>query len=253
MLPNTDETTVDTVTLAPSKQSIETTEVKSTTQSEPGKLPVEVEEIHTEEASAGKVQVKRHVTEQTEDPNPLLLDPYEFDHCAITIVYSRVGDRQASISVHNHKDDPLVKTFPLVEVPLPEQIAFVIEQLLEIWPDSKVSATMVLLPREDESERKMVVSIRSGNDTPIVLTGVASEFPLPPSITTLLDELKELLPATRHAEDRKRGEGKIQNQCEDNHRKGDVFHAQQVQPYRGRWEDSDDALLGQSSLSKSFT
>ena len=88
-----------------------------------------------------------------------------------------------------------MKTFPLVEVPLPEQIACVIEQLLEIWPDGKVSATMVLLPREDESERKMVVSIRSGNDTPIVLTGVASEFPLPPSITTLLDELKELLPA----------------------------------------------------------
>ena len=58
MLPNTDETTVDTVTLAPSKQSIETTEVKSTTQSEPGKPPVEVEEIHTEEASAGKAQPK---------------------------------------------------------------------------------------------------------------------------------------------------------------------------------------------------
>lgn len=195
MLPNIDETTVDTVTLTTSKQSIETSEVKSTAHSEPDKLPVEVEEIHTEAASAGKVQVKRQVTEKIEDPNPLLLDPYDFEHCAITIVYSRVGDQQASISVHNHKDDPLIKTFPLVEVPLPEEIAYVIEQLLEIWPDSKVSATMVLMPQEEDAERKLVVSIRSGNDTPIVLAGLASDFPLSPPITTLLEELKELLPA----------------------------------------------------------
>lgn len=195
MLPITDETTVDNVALAASKRPIETTQVEATTLSEPAKPPVEVEEIHTEQASTDKVQAKSHVAEKKEEPNPLLLDPYDFDRCTVTIVYTRVGDQQASISVHNHKDDPLVKTFPLVEVPLPEQIAWGIEKLLEIWPDGKVSATMVLLPQEDESERRMVVSIRTGNDTPIVLTGTASDFPLPPSITTLLDELKELLPA----------------------------------------------------------
>lgn len=124
-----------------------------------------------------------------------MLDPYDFDRCTITILYTRVGDRQASISVHNHKDDPLLKTFPLVEVPLPEEIACVIERLLEIWPESTVSATMVLLPQENEAERRMVVSIRAGNDTPIVLTGAASQFPLPPPIATLLHELKELFPA----------------------------------------------------------
>lgn len=192
MLPNTDEPTLDTVVSAPSKPSIENTDVKSTTQSEP---TVDVEEIRTEEPTAGKPKVNKHVAVQKEDPNPMLLDPYDFDRCAITIVYSRVGDRQASVSVYNHKDDPIVKTYPLVEVPLPEEIAIVIEKLLEIWPDGKVSATMVLMPQEDESERKMVISIRTGNDTPIVLTGTASEFPLPPSIKALLVELKKLLPA----------------------------------------------------------
>ncbi len=195
MLPITDETTIDTVALAASKQHIETTQVEATTLSEPAKPPVEVEEIHTEQASTGKVQAKKDVAEKKEDPNPLLLDPYDFDRCTVTIVYTRVGDQQASISVHNHKDDPLVKTFPLVDVPLPEQIAWGVEKLLEIWPDGKVSVTMVLLPQEDESERRMVVSIRTGNDTPVVLTGTTSDFPLPPSITALLDELKELLPA----------------------------------------------------------
>ena len=192
MLPDTDEPKLDTVVSAPSNAPIENTDAKSTTRSEPA---VEVEEIRTEEPTAGKPKVNNQVAAQKEEPNPLLLDPYDFERCAITIVYSRVGDRQASVSVYNHKDDPIVKTFPLVEVPLPEEIACVIEKLLEIWPDGKVSATMVLLPQEDETERRMVISIRAGNDTPIVLTGAASEFPLPPSITTLLEELKKLLPA----------------------------------------------------------
>jgi len=181
MLPNTDNTTVATVA--------------STTSNKVGKAPVEVEEINTQQSSAEKAPSTKRAAETTEEPNPLLLDPYDFDRCAISILYSRIGDRQASVSVHNHKDDPIVKTLPLVEVPLPEQIACVIEQLLEIWPDGKVSATLVLLPQEEEAERRMVVSIRTGSDTPIVLTGAAAEFPLPPSITTLLDELKELLPA----------------------------------------------------------
>lgn len=162
--------------------------------SESSENPVEVEEIRTEQVPAGKVHTRKATPEKKEEPNPLLLDPYEFDHCTITIVYTRVGDQQASVSVHNHKDDPIVKTFPLVEVPLPLEIACVIERLLEIWPDARVSVTMALLPREGEAERRMAVSIRTGGDTPIVLAGPASEFPLPPPITAVLDELKELLP-----------------------------------------------------------
>jgi hypothetical protein len=154
----------------------------------------EVEEFRTVTAEKQPAVHKAKHAEEKEGPNPLLLDPYEFDHCTITIVYTRVGDQQASVSVHNHKDDPIVKTFPLVEVPLPLEIACVIERLLEIWPDARVSVTMALLPREGEAERRMAVSIRTGGDTPVVLAGPASEFPLPPPITSLLHELKELLP-----------------------------------------------------------
>ena len=149
MLPITDETIVDTAARAASKQHIETTQVEATTLSEPAKPPVEVEEIHTEQASIGMVQAKRHVAEKEEDPNPLLLDPYDFDRCTITIVYTRVGDQQASISVHNHKDDPLVKTFPLVDVPLPEQIAC---ELRSYW---KYGLTEKFLPQWFSCRRRM--------------------------------------------------------------------------------------------------
>jgi len=66
MLPNTDETTVDIVTQISSKQ------------------PAEVEEIRTGDTSAGKAQAKKQIVEKKEEPNPLLLDPYDFDRCAIT-------------------------------------------------------------------------------------------------------------------------------------------------------------------------
>jgi hypothetical protein len=191
MLPQLAETTDDTLKMAIPE---ETESAGHTVSNESSETAVEVEEIRTEQAPAGKVHSRKAAPEKKEEPNPLLLDPYEFDHCTITIVYTRVGDQQASVSVHNHKDDPIVKTFPLVEVPLPLEIACVIERLLEIWPDARVSVTMALLPREGETERRMAVSIRTGGDTPIVLAGPASEFPLPPPITALLDELKELLP-----------------------------------------------------------
>jgi hypothetical protein len=155
---------------------------------------VNVEEIHTESETAEKSTTTKRAVEKKEEPSPLLLDPYEFDQCTITIVYTRIGDKQATVSVHSHKDDPSLKTFPLVEVPLVEPIACVIEKVLEIWPDSKVSVTMVLLPKGNEAERQMVISIRAGNDTPVILAGIASQFPLPLPITALLEELKELLP-----------------------------------------------------------
>ena len=191
MLPQLAETTDDVLGMA-MPEEIESAGLAVS--SESSERPVEVEEIRTEQVQAGKVQTRKAAPEKKEEPNPLLLDPYEFDHCTITIVYTRVGDQRASVSVHNHKDDPIVRSFLLVEVPLPLEIACVIEKLLEIWPDSKLSATMVLLPHESETERKMVVSIRAGSDTPIVLVGPASEFPLPPPISALLYELKESLP-----------------------------------------------------------
>lgn len=195
MSPQTDETKTDVVELAIPEKPGEESQVDTVKSDASNEPPAEVEEIRTGDTPTAKAQPKKHATENKEDPNPLLLDPYEFDKCAITIVYTCVVDQQASVSIHNHKDDPIVKTFPVVEVPLPGQIEDVMSKLLEIWPDGKVSATMVLLPIEGETERKMVVSIRAGNDTPIVRSGPASEFPLPAPITAMLDELKELLPA----------------------------------------------------------
>ena len=193
--PQSSETKTDIFEPAVSEKLVEEAQADSVESGASNEQPTEVEEIRSDETPTGKMQPKKHVAEKKEDPNPLLLDPYEFDQCTITIVYTRVGDQQASVSVHNHKDDPIVKTFALAEVPLPEQIDGVMKKLLEIWPDGKVSATMVLLPVEGEAGRKMVVSVRAGGDTPIVLSGPASELPLPAPITAMLDELKELLPA----------------------------------------------------------
>lgn len=194
MSQQTDETKTDVVEVAVSGTPVEEAQADSAKSGASNEQHAGVEEIRTDESPAAKTQPKKRAAEKKEDPNPLLLDPYEFDKCTITIVYTCVGDQQASVSIHNHKDDPIVKTFPLAEVPLPGQIEGVMSKLLEIWPDGKVSATMVLLPIEGETERKMVVSIRAGNDTPIVQSGPASEFPLPAPITSMLDELKELLP-----------------------------------------------------------
>jgi hypothetical protein len=190
MLPQITETTDNALRAATANENREMAEAGVADEN-----PVEVEEIRTEPASTSKVQPRKSAPEKKEEPSPLLLDPYEFEHCTITIVYTRVGDQQATVSVHNHKDDPIVKTFPLVEVPLPLEIACVIEKLFEIWPDGRVSATMALMPREGEAERRTVVSIRAGSDTPVILAGPVSEFPLPTPIAALLDELKELLPA----------------------------------------------------------
>jgi hypothetical protein len=195
MSQQTDETKTVAVEPAVSEKLVEEAQADSVESGASNEQPAEVEEIRSDETPTGKKQPKKRVAEKKEDPNPLLLDPYEFDQCTITIVYTGVGDQQASVSVHNHKDDPIVKTFPLAEVLLPEQIDGVMKKLLEIWPDGKVSATMVLLPVEGEAERQLVVSVRAGGDTPIVLSGPASELPLPSPIIAMLNELKELLPA----------------------------------------------------------
>ena len=128
-------------------------------------------------------------------PNPLLDDPYEWDQCTITVVYVLLPDQTVSLSIHNHKDEPIVKTFAALEVPLPEKISSVMATLQAIWPDSTASATMVLMPKPaDATERTIVVSVRAGNDTPIVQTGVESNLPFPTPINIMLDSLRALLP-----------------------------------------------------------
>jgi hypothetical protein len=127
--------------------------------------------------------------------NPLVADPYEWDHCTITLVYALLPDQTVSISIHNHKDEPIVKSFAATEVPLPEKISGVMATLRAVWPDSIVSATVVLMPKpSDTTERTIVVSVRTGNDTPIVQTGTESNLPFPTQINDMLDELKALLP-----------------------------------------------------------
>jgi hypothetical protein len=100
-----------------------------------------------------------------------------------------------SVSVHNHKDEPIVKEFPVEEVPLPEKIRGVMAALQSIWPTCPVNATVVLLPKPESSpERPIIASVRVSTDTPIVQEGVESNLPLPAPITAMLEELKALMP-----------------------------------------------------------
>ena len=128
-------------------------------------------------------------------PNPLLLDPYEWDKCTITVGYSLLPDKKVSVSVHNHKDEPIVREFPVDEVPLPEKISGVMATLQIIWPTSPVNAAVVLLPKpENVAERPIIASVRVSTDTPIVQEGVESNLPFPAPIIAMLEELKALMP-----------------------------------------------------------
>jgi hypothetical protein len=157
----------------------------------------QVEEIDSSTPVAAPDKPASRTSGSKEQPlsNPLLDDPYEWDHCTITLVYALLPDQTVSISIHNHKDEPIVKTFVATEVPLPEKISGVMATLRAVWPDSTVSATVVLIPKpSDTTERTIVVSVRAGNDTPIVQTGTESNLPFPTQINDMLDELKALLP-----------------------------------------------------------
>jgi hypothetical protein len=128
-------------------------------------------------------------------PNPLLLDPYEWDKCTITVGYSLLPDKKVSVSVHNHKDEPIVREFPVEEVPLPERISAVMATLQSIWPTCPVSATVVLLPKpENAPERSIIASVRVSQDTPIVQEGVESNLSFPAPIVAMLEGLKALMP-----------------------------------------------------------
>jgi hypothetical protein len=164
--------------------------------------PPDVEEIDTApqaqvaKALPGKAVAKAAPYKREElPPNPLLLDPYEWDKCTITVGYSLLSGRRVSVSVHNHKDEPIVKEFPEEEVPLPEKISRVMAALQTIWPTSPVNAAVVLLPNpENAPERRIVASVRVATDTPIVQEGVESNLPFPAPILAMLEELKALMP-----------------------------------------------------------
>lgn len=157
----------------------------------------DIEEIDAVAPALKSSKPTSRVADKKDEPpaNPLLLDPYEWDQCTITVVYALLPNQTVSVSIHNHKDEPIVKTFATTEVPLPEKISGVMATLQAIWPASMVTATVVLMPRPaDAMERTIVVSVRAGNDTPLVQTGVESSLPFPHRIIAMLDELKALLP-----------------------------------------------------------
>lgn len=149
----------------------------------------------TKKALPGKAVTKPARVHEEPPPNPLLLDPYEWDKCTITVGYSRLPNKKVSVSVHNHKDEPIVKEFPLEEVPLPEKISEVMATLQNIWPTSPVNTTVVLLPKsENAQERPIIASVRVSTDTPIMQEGVESNLPFPAPIIDMLEQLKALMP-----------------------------------------------------------
>ncbi len=174
-------------------------------------LQESIEEIDASADVKPKSTPSRVATHKAETlPNPLTDDPYEWEKCTVTVIYRLLPDQTVSISVHNHKDEPIVKTFEASEVPLPEKITRVVTALKSIWPDSAISATVVLMPTSAEAAgRNMVVSVRAGSNTPVVQTGVESDLPFPAQINAMLEELKALLPtrALKHIE--KDAKGKI--------------------------------------------
>jgi hypothetical protein len=164
--------------------------------------PGVIEEIDTaSQAQSAKAVPGKALTKPTSykreepPPNPLILDPYVWDKCTITVGYSLLPDQRVSVSVHNHKDEPIVKEFQVDEVPLPKKISGVMETLQTIWATSPVNATVVLLPKHDDAlERPIIASVRVSTDTPIIQEGVESNLPFPASIIAMLDELKALMP-----------------------------------------------------------
>jgi len=182
----------DTQLVEAPREAVESTEILPETSEANSTIPdaTPVEEIRTDTPASAKASQT-----QKETPNPLLTDPYEFNRCTITIVYTLLANQgNVSVSVHSHKDAPIVKTFPEAEVQLPERVSRVMSTLREIWPGSEVSATFVLLPQVEDTERMVTVSVRANRDTPLVQSCGESGLPLPAPILAMLEELKALLP-----------------------------------------------------------
>ena len=189
--------TPETVETEATTQAPAEAEAPTATESESAAAPQVIEEIDTSPKATVAKAVTKPVPYRREEPppNPLILDPYEWNQCTITVGYSLLPDKKVSVSVHNHKDDPIVKEFPAEEVPLPEKISQVMATLQSIFPTSPVNATVVLLPKpEGAVERPIIASVRVSTDTPIVQEGVESNLPFPAPIVAMLDELKALKP-----------------------------------------------------------
>jgi hypothetical protein len=196
------QTTNEKDTVATQQEAQLTTEATAATpQDAPNtetKTLEQIEEIDssTPGSQPGKPESKKNAGKEQPPVNPLIQDPYDWDLCTITLVYALLADQTVSVSIHNHKDEPIIKTFPATEVVLPEKISGVLDKLQSIWPDSTVSATVALMPKKaNATERNIIVSMRAGQDTPIIQTGVESDLCLPSQIQTMLHELKDLLPA----------------------------------------------------------
>jgi hypothetical protein len=196
--------TVEAAQPTAARETVETEAIAhppSEVESETHAAPESIEEIDTApkaqvaRALPAKAMTKPAYKREEPPPNPLLLDPYEWDKCTITVGYSLLPDNKVSVSVHNHQDEPIVKEFPVEEVLLPEKISGVMAALQAIWPTNPVNAAVVLLPKpENAAERPIVASVRVATDTPVVQEGVESNLPLPAPIVAMLEELKALMP-----------------------------------------------------------
>lgn len=155
----------------------------------------EVEEIET--APKATPTIKPASSKKKEpDPNPVIEDPYEWHRCTITVARSLLPDGSVSVSVLNHKDEPIVRTFSREETLLRDDIERTIDQIRAIWKDVTITTTLAYLPVADDTEdRVVIISTRHGADTPVVLPAKETEIVLPPAISRMLDELKAALPA----------------------------------------------------------
>jgi len=187
----------------PTTKADEDTEVENTSEAtteviETSAAEQAVEEIDSTKSELKPVSAKKPATSKKKepDPNPVIEDPYEWHKCTITIVRAALPDDTVSVSVLNHKDEPIVRTFPRADVLLSDDIERTVGAMRTIWKDSTISTTLALLPVTNETdERTVVVSTRPGGDTPVLNTIKESELVLPTSITQMLEELKSALPA----------------------------------------------------------
>ena len=182
----------------PEKVEAEATNQPPAEESETSAAPQSIEEIDTApKAQLAKALPGKPAPYKREEPppNPLILDPYEWNRCTITVGYSLLPDKKVSVSVHNHKDDPIVREFPLEEVPLPEKINQCDGDLakhLPHKPGKRYGGSSA--ETENTPERPIIASVRVSTDTPIVQEGVESNLPFPAPIVAMLEELKALMP-----------------------------------------------------------
>jgi hypothetical protein len=192
-----DETKKNALERTVSEKPVEETKAETIDSSTSDKGAAEVEEIRTDEAPAAKTHSRKGAIKKKEpDPNPVTEDPYEWYKCTITIVRAALPDDTVSVSVLNHKDEPIIRTFPKAVVLLSDDIERTVGAMRSIWKDTTISTTLAFLPVANETdERTVVISTRPGGDTTVLNTTKESELVLPPPITQMLDELRSALPA----------------------------------------------------------